>query len=1155
MNQDSHSQNPLLNRDRSSPCLIPITFLAIEDTPLEYIAEVSILRHPQPRLWPVAIVKLFPKMAPGLLNCSSRETVPSSVEAPICSDPSVVVSDKASKRTRELWWLHGHPHSKFYGNTKLVSLAALVRYSGQIYKGHKAFLYPNSETDLSYGSMTWDQFDQITERIAIFYARQIKGELREANDTGKQPTIALLGSGRTVQYFCIQLALQKLGVRVLLLAESNALNAIHHLLESCDVSAIITDFKNANIDTIGIRKLKMIDSFPTASTNPTDVDAIKFQNYKNVWELHTFIIHSSGSTGMPKPIIHTNRSMMLIARMYRLFPDFDIENWFLLFPLNHIAGICIALSGLPNGQITSFPPLSLPISSSNLFAVWKELSSMGHPVECVHCPPTLIENMYDYILETGGDFSPLASLKILQPGGAVLSNSIIEVLTAKGVNVKTTYGSTEIGPPFRSIPHTRNNPKCYTIRNLYPDNPFIKMEKVAENLYECVVYKGFELAAELWDGKAEDEPYRTSDLFIQDPPGSGLYVMQGRRDDIFVHTNGENTSAGPLQLDIQASSKIINKALVVGHSKPCTALLVEVHENYDPTSEWTTDQIWEKVQNVNARYPGHSQLMRSMIYILPTGNSLPITPKGNVMRKEAERLYANEISQLYNTMATPPSIPSQESLTDFLRNLLSSLSNIPPTSIQDWTTFSSLGIDSRHTLAIRSSLSSYLNRQISLSSIHENPSISNLTSVFSQSPGSKSNHHRTLEILSKLTSESSTWGPHSGIPYLFAERETVLLTGASGSLGTALLQTFSSSPKIEKIFALVRGPNHISKLKSNFEERDMDTSILKTGGKIEILNFSMQDPLLGVNVEKYYEMVRKVTVVVQNAWKMDFNLGVEEFEGDCLRSTMNLLRFTHAGRPKRFVFSSSISTCDGPGQSLSSIPESALISDPTVAGRTGYAQSKYIVERLLQTLPARIHIPITILRLGQITASTQTGHWNTQELWPILISTSVKMGTIPLFKEKTVDWIPVDVAANSIAEVLLSRPSSSTANEAKKKQGYEVHNIVNPHSIPWARFLDFLDAATAERAELRMARASMREWVTALASHSDSDIGSLPGLRLLAIFEDMAALDEAPPEGRAQLRYETGKSETWSKSLRTCGAVCEEWVCKTMGVWRGKGFV
>ena len=210
-----------------------------------------------------------------------------------------------------------------------------MRHDGLVYKGRKAFLYPASaEPTTQYKSMNWDEFDTVTETIALSYAYQLRRELDEANVTQEQPTIALLGGGKTLEYLCTQLSLQKLGVRVLLLAESNALNALHYLLESCRALAVIVDLKNSKTDTMGIRKLDMIDCFPQSKISIHAVlDAVKFQDFGDVWERPTFVIHSSGSTGMPKPICHTNRSMMLIARMYRLFQEFDVENWFLLFPL------------------------------------------------------------------------------------------------------------------------------------------------------------------------------------------------------------------------------------------------------------------------------------------------------------------------------------------------------------------------------------------------------------------------------------------------------------------------------------------------------------------------------------------------------------------------------------------------------------------------------------------------------------------------------------------------------------------------------------------------------------------------------------------------------------------------------------------------------
>ena len=534
---------------------------------------------------------------------------------------------------------------------------------------------------------------------------------------------------------------------------------------------------------------------------------------------------------------------------------------------------------------------------------------MGQPVGCVHCAPTLIENMYEYILENGEDFSPLSSLEILQPGGAVLSDNIIKDLVGHGVNVKTTYGSTEIGPPFRTVPHTRYNKKVYSFRNLYPDSPFLKMEPIGEGVYECVVYKGFELAAELWEGKPDTEPFRTNDLFIQDPPGSGFYVMQGRKDDVLVHSNGENTSAGPLQLDIQASSKVITKALVLGHSLPCPSLLIQIHENYDPASVSIQNLVWQSVEGINSQYPSHSRIMRSMIHILPAGNSLPVTPKGNVKRKEAERIFASDIKHLYDALTSPTTedlttedlttecLTAEGSLSDFLRSLFARLAGVSTSSVTGSTTLYDLGIDSRLVLTLRKSLSNRLNIPISLSTIFEHPSIFQLSSVL-ESKQSLLRHPRQVSanasirhIIAKLENEFHSWPPRSpNATYPPASRDTILLTGSTGSLGTALLETLFCSSRVQKIYAMVRGPNHVAKLRDSLIKRGIDPFILK-GGKIQVLNFSMQDPLLGLDIDTYQRLAGSVTIVIQNAWKMDFNMGVEEFESDCIRSKSLLVLF------------------------------------------------------------------------------------------------------------------------------------------------------------------------------------------------------------------------------------------------------------------------
>lgn len=125
--------------------------------------------------------------------------------------------------------------------------------------------------------------------------------------------------------FVYKFGLMKLGVRVLLLEESSPTNALHHLLDSCDVSVV---------EMQQVRKIKMVESLPRGSTvSSSEVNSARFRDFRDIWERHTFIIHTRGPTSLPKPIIHTNRSMVLIERIYQLFQDLEVKNWFLAFPL------------------------------------------------------------------------------------------------------------------------------------------------------------------------------------------------------------------------------------------------------------------------------------------------------------------------------------------------------------------------------------------------------------------------------------------------------------------------------------------------------------------------------------------------------------------------------------------------------------------------------------------------------------------------------------------------------------------------------------------------------------------------------------------------------------------------------------------------------
>lgn len=189
-------------------------------------------------------------------------------------------------------------------------------------------------------------------------------------------------------------------------------------------------------------------------------------------------------------------------------------------------------------------------------------------------------------------------------------------------------------------------------------------------------------------------------------------------------------------------------------------------------------------------------------------------------------------------------------------------------------------------------------------------------------------------------------------------------------------------------------------------------------------------------------------------------------------------------------------------------------------------------------------MPIKLLRVGQLCGHTRTGYWNTDEMWPIMFasSTHLSISAIPDFRGKVVDWVPVDIAAGTIRDVLLSE---------KKQEEYAVHNIVNPSPIPWAELIGILQRGDLSRVE-KMNVVSMKEWVRRLSSQAEAGVSpdEISGLRLLQFFENMALEDV-----EEEKMFETEKTRGISESLRECGSFNQQWLDSNVRVWKETGFL
>lgn len=62
---------------------------------------------------------------------------------------------------------------------------------------------------------------------------------------------------------------------------------------------------------------------------------------------------------------------------------------------------------------------------------------------------------------------------------------------------------------------------------------------------------------------------------------------------------------------------------------------------------------------------------------------------------------------------------------------------------------------------------------------------------------------------------------------------------------------------------------------------------------------------------------------------------------------------------------------------------------------TGYSESKWVAERILETVARETTMRTTVVRVGQICGGRENGAWNQKEWVPVIIKSGQVLGCLP----------------------------------------------------------------------------------------------------------------------------------------------------------------
>jgi nucleoside-diphosphate-sugar epimerase len=222
---------------------------------------------------------------------------------------------------------------------------------------------------------------------------------------------------------------------------------------------------------------------------------------------------------------------------------------------------------------------------------------------------------------------------------------------------------------------------------------------------------------------------------------------------------------------------------------------------------------------------------------------------------------------------------------------------------------------------------------------------------------------------------------------------TVLLTGATGMIGQALIPLLARRNDVKAIFALT----HTS------EYMGSSCKVTPVRGDVTA------GPALGITPESTSEILDRTNVIVHAAADTRFSASLEEARSVNLDGTKNLLAFaSHCPRLQAFA---SLSTVHVAGKRTGTICEEDL--DHTLGFVNSYEQSKYEAELLLRESMSAL--PISVLRLSTVLGST-TGEVRRMAAihHALRLYYNSLAPMIPGKQDSLVDLIAVDYAAGAV---------------------------------------------------------------------------------------------------------------------------------------------
>ncbi|KAG9231151.1 hypothetical protein BJ875DRAFT_383602 [Amylocarpus encephaloides] len=505
--------------------------------------------------------------------------------------------------------------------------------------------------DQGYRTITYGAFANAINGIAWWLTKEL--------GPGKNfPAICFMGLN-DVRYIVMVLGAVKAGYKLFLNSTKNSAASNLKLFDDLSCTVLVTTAPEPPAMSKVINKeelrILIVPSVHELLTSPVEHFPYP-RTFEEAAQDPLVVLHTSGTTGPPKPIIYTHDFAAACMQMMQLEPPEGFENVsrdyqgmrsFLLLPPFHASSMLAPLMEAIATQTTVIWPLAtaVPSAASAVEALRHNTAdAAGFPppivIEAANHPETL-----DFLSR---------NLKLLCYSGGDTPQACGDVIT-EHFRFFNVFGATEMSvyPLLRPQGEWQKDDWKY----IHP-HPLAGLEfrEYIDGLYEAVVVRNAAADDEqpvfkLFPGLQE---YHTQDLFSPHPEKAGLWKFGGRTEEIITLQSGRVNST-VMGHAVRAHPQVKEGLMVpagrhagIG-SATKTGLLLELEQNSPlPPVERETliREICALVEKADLEYEVEARVTRDGILLVDNGRPLPRNAKGMVQRNMAVELYATELEML-----------------------------------------------------------------------------------------------------------------------------------------------------------------------------------------------------------------------------------------------------------------------------------------------------------------------------------------------------------------------------------------------------------------------------------------------------------------------------------------------------------------------------